>query len=222
MEGIISQQSISKTNSEGGSNTPLLITQPYNLITFLSYFSPIILVTIVVSSSFFYQNMKGFFYLLFLIFFAGFRGFMLKMFGSDKNKDNRCGFVQYGSYGNATFTTFVFAFTMMYLFLPMYQNNGTNWVIVLVLIFYICLDIGIKLLQGCLQIQNNMQDIIGDFLSGSLLGAVAVAGMYLSGAGQNLFFVDNTQNGTTCSMPKKQTFKCNVFRNGELISSSTT
>jgi hypothetical protein len=111
---------------------------------------------------------------------------------------------------------------MLYLFLPMYQNNGTNWIIVCVLILYICVDIGIRLLQGCLKFPDNASDIVGDLVSGSLLGMLSVGAMYLTGSGQNLFFVDNTQNGTTCSMPKKQTFKCNVFRNGELVSSSTT
>jgi len=111
---------------------------------------------------------------------------------------------------------------MMYLFLPMYQNNGTNWIIVGVIIFYIFIDIGIKVLQGCLKLPDNTSEIVGDFVGGFLTGALVVTGMYLSGSGQYLFFIDNTQNGTTCSMPKKQTFKCNVFRNGELVSSSTT
>ena len=220
MDGNIQPQNTPSV--DGGSNEPLLIFQPYNMMTFLSYFSPIILATIILSSSFFYQNVKGLLYLFFLIVVATFRSFTLQMFGAEKNKPDKCGFVRYGSYGNSTFTTFVFAFTMMYLFLPMYQNSGTNWIIVAVMILYICIDIGIKIMQGCLRLPDNTSDIVGDLVGGSLVGALVVAGMYLAGTGQYLFFVDNTQNGTTCSMPKKQTFKCNVFRNGELVSSSTT
>ena len=62
MDGIQPQNTPS---ADGGSNQPLLIFQPYNMITFLSYFSPIILATIILSSSFFYQNVKGLFYLFF-------------------------------------------------------------------------------------------------------------------------------------------------------------
>ena len=107
MDGF--QQQNTQPSPDGGSNQPLLIFQPYNMITFLSYFSPIILATIILSSSFFYQNVKGLFYLFFLIVVATFRSFILQMFGAEKNKPDKCGFVRYGSYGNSTFTTFVFA-----------------------------------------------------------------------------------------------------------------
>ena len=73
MDGNIQPQNTG--GADAGSNQPLLIFQPYNMITFLSYFSPIILATIILSSSFFYQNMKGLFYLFFLIVVATFRSF---------------------------------------------------------------------------------------------------------------------------------------------------
>jgi len=37
-----------------------------------------------------------------------------------------------------------------------------------------------------------------------------------------LFFNDYSSNKEICTMPKKQTFKCAVYKNGELIGSSTT
>ena len=222
------QQYTTMKNTDGGSTTsfgpssPLLIFQPYNMISFLSFFSPIILATLILSSSFFYQNVKGLLYLFFLMVVVTLRSFILQAAGATKNKPDNCGFVRYGSYGNSTFTTFVFAFTMMYLFLPMYQNSSANYVLIAVLLFYICIDIGIKTLQGCLKMPENVPDVLGDIVGGSLLGALVVSLMYLGNIGRYLFFIDDLQNGTSCSMPKKQTFKCNVFRNGELVSSSTT
>ena len=204
-----------------GSNLPLIINQPYNLLSFLSYFSPVILASVVVSSSFFYQNMKGIIYLFILQVVSVFRGGILQMFGAEKNTD-KCAIVEYSAYNNSTYSIFAIAFTMMYLFLPMYQSGGANWILVFVLIVYICIDIGIKLLQGCLKYPENTSDIIGDLIGGYLLGWIAVEIMRAIGSGKELFGFENTQNGTTCSMPKKQTFKCNVFRNGELVSSSTT
>ena len=216
-----------KINSGGagtdfGPSTPFILFQPFNMLSFLSFFSPIILATLVLSYSFFFQNVKGLVYLGFLIAMVTLRSFVLEAGGAKKNANDNCGFVKYGAYGNATFTTFVFAFTMMYLFLPMYQTGNTNFVILIVLFFYVFIDIGIKTIQGCLRMPNNMPDIIGDFISGALLGAMIVSLMYLGGSGKYLFFTEATQNGTVCSMPKKQTFRCAVYKNGELVSASTT
>ncbi len=205
-----------------GPSTPFILFQPFNLLSFITLFSPIILVTLLLSASFFFQNVKGFVYLAFLILVITIRSFILQTAGAEKNKTDGCGFIKYTSYGNTTFTTFVFAFTIMYLFLPMYQNSNPNWVMVILLIVYLLLDIGIKVLQGCLKLPQNMPDIVGDFVGGSLVGALAISLMYAINNKDNLFFVDGTQNGTMCSMPKKQTFKCQVFKNGELVSSTTT
>ena len=41
-----------------GPSVPYIIAQPYNLMTFLSVFSPIILIAIVISYSIFYRMKK--------------------------------------------------------------------------------------------------------------------------------------------------------------------
>jgi len=43
--------------------------------------------------------------------------------------------------------------------------------------------------------------------------------MYTGGSGNYLFYNETSGNNTVCSMPSKQTFKCSVYKNGELISS---
>ena len=50
-----------------GPSVPYIIFQRFNLVTFLSVFSPIVLIAIVISYSIFYQNAKGFVYLGFLL-----------------------------------------------------------------------------------------------------------------------------------------------------------
>jgi hypothetical protein len=59
-----------------GSNSPLLIYQPFNFIIFLSFYSPIILAVVMVSLSFIFQNFKGFIFLGFLIGFSVLRNFI--------------------------------------------------------------------------------------------------------------------------------------------------
>jgi len=55
------------------------------------------------------------------------------------------------------------------------------------------------------------------------LGAVSAASiitmMYAGGSGNYLFFNELSSNKDVCYQPSKQTFKCNVFKNGELIGS---
>ena len=46
----------------GVSDTPLQIFQPFNILVFLSFFSPIILATSITSMSFLFQNFKGLIY----------------------------------------------------------------------------------------------------------------------------------------------------------------
>ena len=204
-----------------GPSVPYIISQPYNLMTFLSVFSPIILIAIVISYSIFYQNVKAFVYLGFLMAMVVLRSIVLQAVGVPKNKDP-CDIVRYTDYGNVTFTTFVFGFTMFYLLLPMFQSGVLNWGLVAFLIFYVIFDIGIKTIRGCLDFSKQLASIIGDFIAGAVLGLGIVFAMYAGKSDRYLFFADKTANGTICSRPKNQTFKCSVYKNGELVTSATT
>ena len=199
-----------------GPDSPYIMFQPFNLVSFLSVFSPIIIVTLVLSYSLFYQNMKGFVYLGFLLASVIVRSFTLQAVGSERNKDN-CGIVRYTSYGNPTFSTFILAFTIAYMFVPMYMVGVTNWYLVVFLLFYIIFDLLIKFMQGCLNVSKQLASIMGDLLCGLLIGMVIIVAMYGGGSQRYLFFSDQTSNGNICSMPKKQQFKCQVYKNGELV-----
>jgi hypothetical protein len=54
----------SETNAGGKT---FILSQPLNFIFFLSFFSPIILVILIVSMSFLFQNFKGLIYLGFIL-----------------------------------------------------------------------------------------------------------------------------------------------------------
>lgn len=206
------------------SSSPFDAFQPHNLVVFLSFFSPIILVLLVMAMSFFFQSVKGLVYLGFLVAAVVFRGFVLFYSGGgagdlSANTNPICNSVKYVPQGNATFSTFVFAFTIMYLCLPMFQQGSANWVLFSVLVFYFLVDLGIKITQGCISFAKNVAAILGDLLSGAGLAAIIVSLMYIGGSGKYLFFSESVKSdAVTCSMPKKQTFKCSVYKNGELIS----
>ena len=110
-------------------NQPVLLFQPYNMLVFSSFFSPIILVIIILSTSFIFQNFKGFIFLGFLLGISLVRN-LVYLYNNAKpqvNDNTVCSSIQYTSYGNTTFSSFVFAFTIMYICLPMFINGDINY-----------------------------------------------------------------------------------------------
>ena len=199
-----------------GGDTPLLIYQPFNFIVFMSFYSPIILAIIMISLSFIFQNFKGFIFLGFLIGVSVMRNFIYMMSGSSSSINDRtiCTSIQYSKYGNATFSAFVFAFTTMYLCIPMFTNGSVNFWVFSGLIIYFFLDVFIKLYKGCV---IKMSDLLLNILTGIASAALIITLMYAGGSSKYLFFNETQSNKQVCSMPKNQTFKCNVYKNGELI-----
>ena len=219
------QSSYNSNNGGGykyGPNTPFVVFQPGNLFTFLSNFSPIIVATFVLAMSFYgpTPNFKGLIYLAFLIAVSFFRNFIYQ--SADwmpiyKQPMNSCNFVRYSIFCNTTFSLFVLAFTITYLSIPMFQSNSINVVVFSLLIFYLCIDIGNKILRGCIKIQTDVPYILLELSFGSLFATMIVMLMQLGGSSKFLFYTDLQNNGVVCSRPKKQTMKCSVYKNGQLV-----
>jgi len=210
--------SVDSTVKMGGvSDTPLQLFQPMNIIVFISFFSPIILATSITSLSFMYQNFKGLIYLGFLIACCVVRSYVYMMSGANPIVNDRtiCTSIQYSKYGNATFSAFVFAFTIMYLSIPMFSNGSVNYWFFISLVSYFFLDIFIKIYKNCI---IKMGDLFLNVLLGAVSASLIVTLMYVGGSGQYLFFNEVSSNKDVCYQPSKQNFKCQMFRNGELIS----
>ena len=201
-------------------NTPLKIYQPYNLVVYLSFYSPIILTICLIGMSFVFQNFKGFIYLGFLLGCCVIREFIYKYSGSNPSRDDPvkgnpiCSSIEYSIYGNPTFSAFVFAFTIMYISLPMFINGAVNFWIFSVLIIYFFLDMFIKNTNNCI---IKISDLIINILLGLSSAALILSFMYAGGSSKYLFFNEVSSNKEMCSQPNKQTFKCSVYKNGELI-----
>jgi hypothetical protein len=201
----------------GVNNSPLLLYQPLNFIVLMSFYSPIIIAMSMVSLSFVFQNFKGFIYLGFLLACCIVRNFAYMLSGSNAIIDDNtvCTSIQYSKYGNATFSAFVFAFTIMYLSLPMFSNGDPNFWVFIGLIVYFLLDTFIKIYKKCVK----TTDLFLNILLGLASAGIIVAAMYAGGSGKFLFFNEVSSNTDKCSMPNTQTFKCSVYKNGELIGS---
>ena len=204
------------TKLGGVPDAPLQLFQPMNIIIFLSFFSPIILAVSITSLSFIFQNFKGLIYLGFLIAACVVRNYVYMVSGSAPVVNDRtiCTSIQYSKYGNPTFSAFVFAFTIMYLSLPMFSNGAPNFWVFSSLISYFLIDIFIKIYKNCVV---KMSDLFLNVLLGVASSALIVTLMYTGGSGKYLFFNEVSSNKDICYQPKEQTFKCQVFKDGTLV-----
>ena len=205
------------TKIEGIPDSPLQLFQPTNIATFLSFFSPIILATSITGMSFVFQNFKGLIYLAFLIGCCIVRTVVYMIAGASPLVNNKtiCTSIEYTKYGNPTFSAFVFAFTIMYLSIPMFSNGSVNYWIFTLLIAYFFMDMFIKISKNCIVVTS---DLFLNILLGAGSAGLIVTLMYAGDSGNYLFFNEVSSNKEMCYQPSKQTFKCNLFKDGTLIS----
>jgi len=201
------------------NDTPLLLFQPFNIVVFLSFYSPIIMAVSLTLVSFMFQNVKGLIYLGFLLASVVIRSFVYQYAGGKPTTFDGtiCTSVQFTKYGNMSFSVFVFGFTIMYIFLPMFVNGGDNYLIFSFILFYAFLDMMVKFYKRCI---TTIADISVNFLAGLGLAALIVSLLYVGGSGKYLFFNEIASNKEICSMPTKQTFKCKVYKHGTLVGST--
>jgi hypothetical protein len=96
----------------------------------------------------------------------------------------------------------------------MFSNGSVNYWIFSGLIVYFFSDLFIKIYKGCI---IKISELFLNVLAGLASSALIVILMYAGGSSKFLFFNETQSNKEVCSMPKNQTFKCNVYKNGELI-----
>lgn len=197
-------------------STPLLFFQPYNLVVFLAFYSPIVLCMVMLSLSFVFQNFKGFVFIAILLAVSLTRHYFYKFNGAQTvvPDGSICTSIQFTEYGNATFSAFVFAFTTMYVAMPMFFNGDYNFYVLAGLITYFFVDVLIKISKKC---TIQMNELFINALAGITASAAFVWLMYTGGSSKFLFFNEMSSNKEVCSMPKKQTFKCQVYKDGTLV-----
>jgi hypothetical protein len=202
--------------SGGVSNTPLLFFQPFNIVVWMSFFSPIVLSIVMLSLSFVFQNFKGFIFLGYLLGMCLIRNYVYMLNGAPETPsvNSICSSIQYSKYGNPSFSAFVFAFTIMYISFPMFSNGEVNFWIFGGLLAYFFLDIFIKVYKKCV---IKTGDLFLNVLLGLSSSALIVTLMYAGGSSKFLFFNETSSTKEVCSVAKNQTFKCSVYKNGTLI-----
>ena len=192
-----------------------------NMLELFSVLSPLLLGFFLVMSSLFNQNLKGLVYLAGILIAVIINIFLMNQIGSEKDKTAAfsCDFVNIpfmNRFNSPAPTSLFIAFTIAYLVLPMKYNNQMNYVILAALLCLLVLDGITKVNKRCTTVGGTL---LGS-LVGLVLGAIWYALFHVGGYDSLLYFDELQSNNVMCSRPSKQSFKCSVYKNGELVSSN--
>ena len=194
-----------------------------NILQFISFIGPTLLIFFMFLSSLFNQNLKGLVYIAGLLISSFINIVLMNIIGSERDEEEAfsCSLfdIPFVSKFNSPYpTSLIIAFTIAYLAMPMKYNNSMNYPVLAFLLCLLFLDMLTKVQNKCTTFPGS---ILGA-LVGALLGLFWYGLFNATGYQSLLYFDELRSDNVMCSKPSKQTFKCQVYKNGELISSSAT
>lgn len=192
------------------------ILNPKNFTKFMVFFSPVILAIVIFSMTFIFQNPKGFIYLFIFFLVTAARSLLISN-GEDNTEigpiNSICTSVKYSDKSNIGYIIFIVTFTAVYMFWPMIYKNDFNYLAVGGFLAYFITIIWVLINSKCI---NGTNSFLNAF-AGGLTAAVVLIIAAIMDLNKYLFFNEISSNRDVCSMPNNQTFKCNVYKNGELV-----
>jgi len=193
-----------------------------NLIQLGAAISPLLLSFFLVMLSAFNSDIKGIVYLggvmiASLINFVIMNTLNIRMPGL---VPPNCNLVEFpfnlNSYISPAFNTMYITFTLIYLLMPMVYMSTVNYPVIISILCILVLDAVTKVLKGC----TNFMGVLLGCMVGLVLGILWFIVFYATNNKELLFFNVDASNKVMCSRPDKQTFKCRVYKNGELVSTT--
>jgi hypothetical protein len=190
-----------------------------NVVQLFSIFAPLFLGTFLVLVSVFNQNIKGLIYLGGVLI-ASVINYMVSVAIGSEPLDNEgpiCNLVEFplirSRYNVPNYNSMFIGFTLMYLLLPMLTNNQINFWLIGVIVSIFAVDAYVKLQSSC----TVPRGITIGGVVGLSLGALWYFLLKFNNFESLLFFHDLTSNNVVCKRPQNQTFKCAVYKNGQVI-----
>jgi hypothetical protein len=192
-----------------------------NVLQFFSFISPTLLVFFMFMTSLFNQNLKGIVYISGLLICSILNIIFMNIIGSgrDENEAFSCSLfdIPMVSQFNSPYPScMIIAFTIAYLALPMKYNKQMNYVVLAFLMSLLVVDMLTKVQNKCTTYPGSMMGALVGFIFGTIWYII----FHGLGFDSLLYFDELRSNNVICSRPTKQTFKCSVYKNGELISSN--
>lgn len=194
-------------------------------IQFLLLIMPYIIISFFLLLTFFNNNLKGITYfigilLLFIITNSFSYVFRQINVNNKKSKDNLlCRFFgpeRLNLASGISVGTLVYIFTLFYLLIPMIYYNIYNISIIITFLLLTASDFIVTRNYNC-------TDSIGFIISISMGALVGILWSFfvISMNNKMLYHTDYVSNKLACSMPEKQNFKCEVYKDGQLIAETT-
>lgn len=190
-----------------------------NLLQFFAAISPILLAFCLIMLSIFNSDIKGMVYLGGVLIASLIN---LLILNTLKVKSTTlippyCNLVEFpfnlNEYISPAFNSMFIAFTLAYLYMPMNYISTINYPVLMFVAGLLVLDGATKVMSGC----TTFGGVALGTLIGSVLGILWFIAFYATDHKDLLFFNLEPSNNVICSRPKKQTFKCKIYKNGELI-----
>ena len=190
-----------------------------NVVQLFSIFAPLFLGTFLVLVSVFNQNIKGLIYLGGVLIASVINYIVSMTIGSEPvpGEGSICNLVEFplipNRYNVPNYNSMFIAFTLMYLLLPMLTNSQVNLWIIGTIVSIFAIDAYVKLQYSC----TVPRGITIGGIVGAALGSLWYFLFKFTDMQSLLFFNDLTSNNVVCNRPKNQTFKCSVYKNGQVI-----
>ena len=194
-----------------------------NILQFFSFISPTLLIFFMFMSSLFNQNLKGIVYISGLLICSIINIIFMNLIGSGRDEEEAfsCSLfdIPMVSQFNSPYPScMIIAFTIAYLALPMKYNKQMNYIVLAFLMSLLVVDILTKVQNKCTTYPGSIMGALVGFIFGTLWYII----FHGLGFDSLLYFDELRSDNVICSRPTKQTFKCSVYKNGELISSNIT
>lgn len=188
-----------------------------NLLQLTSTLSPVLITFFLVMLSLFNLNLKGIMYLS-GVMLATFLNYILGFAWAGEEKivpPAMCNLLEgpWTHHTDPSSSSLYLAFTLVYLFMPMYFNNQMNIYLLTTLLVILGIDMITKIQNSC---TSTMGAILGMVLGGAM-GLIWYALFKSSGFDKLLYFEEFQSNKPYCSKPGKQKFKCRNTKSGEII-----
>ena len=181
---------------------------------FITLVAPYFVVFFFVLLSIVNANIRGFMYLFGVLIVYGIIILFKNTIPGNLSNPQICTVLENYHGKHPSFISGLYAYTIVYILLPMIMNNTFNLPLILLLCFITIVDYIIRsYMMKCMDYRH----IILGFAIGGFIGFIWTYLLKQSGQSNLLFYDDLLTSRETCSRPTDEQFKCDVYKNGELI-----